>query len=78
MGRAGFEAVEEIAAKLQRSTTVLGEDVSKICLAEAARRGARLQAARPSHVRIGYPDQPRSRAGRQPVTEKSDRSRSKR
>ena len=45
--RTRWEAVEEIAAKLQRHTTVLGEEVSKICLAEAARRGARLQAAKP-------------------------------
>lgn len=45
--RTRWEAVEEIAAKLQRRTTVLGEDVSKICLAEAARRGARSMAVKP-------------------------------
>jgi hypothetical protein len=45
--RVRWEAVEEIAAKLQRHTTVLGEEVSKICLAEAARRSARSIAASP-------------------------------
>jgi hypothetical protein len=45
--RVRWEAVEELAAKLQRSTTVLGEEVSRICLAEAARRSARLVAAQP-------------------------------
>jgi hypothetical protein len=45
--RTRWDAVEEIASKLQRHTTVLGEDVSKICLAEAARRSARLNAAKP-------------------------------
>jgi hypothetical protein len=45
--RVRWEAVEEIAEKLQRHTTVLGEEVSQICLAEAARRSARLQAASP-------------------------------
>jgi hypothetical protein len=45
--RVRWEAVEEIAAKLERDTTVLGEEISKICLAEAARRSARLQAASP-------------------------------
>jgi hypothetical protein len=45
--RVRWEAVEEIASKLQRHTTVLGEDVFKICLAEAARRSARLNAAKP-------------------------------
>jgi hypothetical protein len=39
--RTRWAAVEAIAAKLQRNTTVLGEEVSRICLAEAARRGAR-------------------------------------
>src|SRR5215211_7116487 len=43
--RTRWEAVEAIAAKLQRNTTVLGEEVSKICMAEAARRSARSQAA---------------------------------
>ena len=37
----------EIAELLQRNTTVLGEDVAKICVAEAARRSARLAAAKP-------------------------------
>jgi hypothetical protein len=45
--RVRWEAVEELAQKLERHTTVLGEEVSKICLAEAARRSARLQAASP-------------------------------
>jgi hypothetical protein len=45
--RTRWAAIEEIAAKLERNTTVLGEEISKICLAEAARRGARLQAASP-------------------------------
>jgi hypothetical protein len=45
--RVRWEAVEEIAAKLQRQTTVLGQEVSKICLADAARRGARARAANP-------------------------------
>ena len=45
--RTRWEAVEEIAAQLQRHTTVLGEEVSRICLAEAARRSARLAAAKP-------------------------------
>lgn len=43
--RVRWEAVEELAQKLERHTTVLGEDVSKICLAEAARRNARKVAA---------------------------------
>jgi hypothetical protein len=45
--RTRWEAVEEIASKLRRHTTVLGEEVSTICLAEAARRSARLAAAEP-------------------------------
>jgi hypothetical protein len=45
--RTRWAAVEEIAAKLQRHTTVLGEEVSRVCLAEAARRSARLAAAKP-------------------------------
>jgi hypothetical protein len=45
--RVRWEVVEEIAAKLERNTTVLGEEISKICLADAARRSARLQAASP-------------------------------
>jgi hypothetical protein len=40
--------IEALAAKLQRSETVLGEEVAKICLAEAARRNARARAAEPS------------------------------
>ena len=75
-----WEAVEEIVSLFQRNKTVLGEEVSKICLAEAARRSARLAAAKPpqSPRLIGHPSRPRSRnAGRRMVTEKSDRSRSK-
>jgi hypothetical protein len=45
--RVRWEVVEEIAAKLERNTTVLGEEISKICFADAARRSARLQAASP-------------------------------
>jgi len=45
--RTRWDAVEELAALLQRETTVLGEDVSRICLAEAARRRARSDAANP-------------------------------
>jgi len=43
--RTRWEAVEAIAEKLQRHTTVLGEEVERICLAEAGRRSARSQAA---------------------------------
>lgn len=42
-----WEAVEEIAATLQRHTTVLGEEVERICLAERARMNARAIAAKP-------------------------------
>lgn len=45
--RTRWEAVEEIVSLFQRNKTVLGEEVSKICLAEAARRSARLAAAKP-------------------------------
>jgi hypothetical protein len=45
--RTRWEAVTAIAEKLERNKTVLGEEVSKICLAEAARRGARARAAEP-------------------------------
>jgi hypothetical protein len=45
--RTRWAAVEEIAGLFQRNKTVLGEEVSKICLAEAARRSARLAAAKP-------------------------------
>jgi hypothetical protein len=45
--RIRWEAVEEIAGLFRRSKTVLGEEVSKICLADAARRGARARAAEP-------------------------------
>jgi hypothetical protein len=45
--RVRWEAVEEIAAKLQRYTTVLGEEVSRIVLADAGRRNARKVAAQP-------------------------------
>ena len=45
--RVRWEAVEEIAAKLERHTTVLGEEVARICFAEAARRSARSIAASP-------------------------------
>jgi hypothetical protein len=45
--RTRWEAVEEIAGLFQRNKVVLGEEVSKICLAEAARRGARVRAAEP-------------------------------
>ena len=44
---ARWSAVQEIAELLERRTTILGEDVARICLAEAARRSARLNAARP-------------------------------
>jgi hypothetical protein len=47
MLRIRWEAVEEIASLFQRNKTVLGEEVSRICLAEAARRSARLAAAKP-------------------------------
>jgi len=39
--------IEAVAARLQRSKVVLGEEVAKICLAEAARRSARSIAANP-------------------------------
>jgi hypothetical protein len=45
--RTRWEAVEEIVTLFQRNKTVLGEEVSRICLAEAARRSARLAAAKP-------------------------------
>ena len=45
--RIRWEAVEEIAGLFRRSKTVLGEEVSRICLADAARRSARLQAVSP-------------------------------
>ena len=44
---ARWDAVQEIAEKLERNTTILGEDVAKVCLSEAARRSARLAAAKP-------------------------------
>lgn len=46
--RARWDAVTEIAELLQRNTTVLGGEVARICLAEAARRSARLAAAKPA------------------------------
>lgn len=42
-----WAAVAEIAAKLERDKTLVGEEVSRICLAEATRRSARLAAAKP-------------------------------
>lgn len=45
--RTRWDVVEEIAAKLQKDTTVLGDEVSMICLADAARRSARAIAAKP-------------------------------
>jgi hypothetical protein len=46
--RTRWSAVEELAELLQRETTVLGEQVSQICLAEAARRNARRIAVQPT------------------------------
>jgi hypothetical protein len=45
MLRIHWEAVEEIAGLFQRNKVILGEEVGRICLAEAARRGARARAA---------------------------------
>jgi hypothetical protein len=42
-----WEAVQELAAKLERHKTVMGEEASKICLADDARRSARYRAANP-------------------------------
>jgi hypothetical protein len=39
--------IEAVAERLQRHKTIVGEEVAKTCLAEAARRSARLQAASP-------------------------------
>jgi hypothetical protein len=43
--RTRYAALEELAEKLEKDTTLLGEDVARICLADAARRSARSIAA---------------------------------
>lgn len=53
--RTRWEAVEEIAAKFERNTVVLGEEVSRICLADAARRSARSTAATPPKPKPAKP-----------------------
>jgi hypothetical protein len=64
--RARWDAVTEIAELLQRNTTVLGEEVARICLAEAARRSARLAAAKP-------PQSPRPRVAKPKPAKKARR-----
>ena len=49
--RIAWPAVEEIAGLFERGRTVLGEEVSAICLAERARRSARSIAASPPKPR---------------------------
>jgi len=53
--RTRWEAVEEIASLFQRNKTVLGEEVSRICPAEAARRSARSIAAAPPKPKPAKP-----------------------
>lgn len=61
-----WSAVQEIAELLERRTTILGEDVARICLAEVARRSARLAAARlPQSPR---PDRVPKKTPRRPVS----------
>jgi hypothetical protein len=55
MLRIRWEAVEEIAGLFQRNKTVLGEEVSRICLGEAARRMARARAASPPKPKPAKP-----------------------
>jgi hypothetical protein len=53
--RMRWEAVQEIAERLERDTTLVGEEVAHICLAEAARRSARSIAASPPKPRPAKP-----------------------
>jgi hypothetical protein len=71
--RTRWAAVEAIAAKLERSRSLVGEEVERICLADDARRGARARAAEPPKP----PPPARHRSGpewRSTGTGKSDRS----